>query len=128
MKFFCLLILLTTGLFAQQHEDSLTIRKIYSYNLTESKSYANLHALCKDVGHRLSGSKQAAKAVEWAKQAMLNAGADSVFLVPCMVPHWVRGKKEKCEVSYNEKKEPLSVCALGGSVATPTAGIKAKFI
>jgi carboxypeptidase Q len=123
-----LLIFITTKLFAQQNEDSLIIRKLYSYHLTESKSYVNLHSLCKDVGCRLSGSKEASKAIAWAKQAMIKAGADSVFLVPCMVPHWVRGKKEKAEIYYNNKPEVLSVCALGGSVATPTNGIKAKVI
>jgi hypothetical protein len=128
MRFFVLLIFISTYLFAQNNEDSLTIRKIYSYHLTESKTYDNLRSLCKDVGYRLSGSKEAAKAVEWAKQAMIKAGADSVFLVPCMVPHWVRGKKEKAEVYNNNKPEKLSVCALGGSVATPTTGIKAKII
>lgn len=129
MRLFVLcLTLLTFPLIAQQKEDSLIIRKIYTYHLTKSNSYNNLHSLCKDVGGRLSGSPQAAKAVEWAKQAMIKAGADSVFLVPCMVPHWVRGAKEKGQLIVNGKTEQLAVCALGGSVATPAKGIKAKVI
>ncbi len=128
MRFFALLLCTSASLIAQQNEDSLIIRKIYSYHLTESKSYENLRNLCKDVGCRLSGSKEAAKAVDWVKQAILKAGADSVFLVPCMVPHWVRGKKEKCEVYNNNKSEIFSVCALGGSIATPVTGIKTKVI
>lgn len=123
-----MLIFITTRLFAQKNEDSLIIRQLYTYHLTEGKSYDNLRSLCKDIGCRLSGSKEAATAVDWAKQAMLKAGADSVFLVPCMVPHWVRGKKEKCEVFYNNKAEAFAVCALGGSVATIAIGLKAKVI
>jgi len=128
MRVFILWIALSTTLIAQQREDSLRIREIYTYHLTEANTYANLHSLCKDIGGRLSGSPQAAKAVEWAKQAMLKAGADSVYLVPCMVPHWVRGAKEKCLLFTNDKVEPLTVCALGGSIATPVKGIKAKVI
>ncbi len=113
MRFFVLLMLIESSLFAQQNADSLNIRKIYSYHLTESETYANLRSLCKGVGCRLSGSNEAAKAVYWAKQAMLKAGADSVYLVPCIVPHWVRDKKEKCEVYIKNKAESLSICALG---------------
>ena len=130
MRFFIPIIFLVNILSAQENADSLTIRKIYSYHLTESKSYSNLHTLCKDVGARLSGSKQAEKAVIWAKQTMIQAGADTVYLVPCMVPHWVRGAKEKCNVSGNSKNklETFAVCALGSSVATPTQGITAKVV
>lgn len=130
MRIFIPLLFFANLLFAQENSDSIIIRKIYSYNLSESKSYSNLHSLCKDVGARLSGSKQAEKAVLWAKQAMIQAGADTVFLVPCMVPHWVRGAKEKCYVSGNSKNklESFAVCALGSSVATPTQGITAKVI
>ena len=130
MRITVLLIFLSHFLFAQQNEDSLTLRKIYSYHLTESASYTNLHSLCKDVGARLSGSKQAEKSVDWAKQAMIKAGADTVFLVPCMVPHWIRGAKERCYVNGTSKNslESFAVCALGSSVATPTQGITAKVI
>ena|ERR1700757_638461 len=130
MRIFIPLIFLVTILSAQENSDSLAFRKIYSYHLTEGKSYTNLHSLCKDIGARLSGSKQAEKAVAWAKQAMIQAGADTVYLVPCMVPHWMRGVKEKCYVSSNSKNglESFSVCALGSSVATPANGISAKVI
>jgi carboxypeptidase Q len=111
-----------------QNEDSLVIRKIYNYHLTKSNSYENLRYLCKNIGGRISGSPQAEKAVVWATEAMLKAGADTVYLIPCMVPKWVRGKKEKCEASAGNKKEEFSVCALGGSIGTPAEGIKAKVI
>ena len=128
MRIFILWIAISSALLAQQREDSLAIRKIYTYHLSQSNSYNNLHSLCKDVGGRLSGSPQAAKAVEWAKQAMVKAGADTVYLVSCMVPHWVRGAKEKCQLFNKDKTEILAVCALGGSIATPTKGIKAKVV
>lgn len=111
-----------------QNQDSVNIRKIYDYYLTESKSYKNLEVLCKTIGGRLSGSPQAAKSVEWAKEAMYAAGADTVYLQPCMVTHWERGAKELCVVTYPGKRLNLSVCALGGSTATPVAGINAAVV
>lgn len=115
-------------LLSAQNEDSVAIRKIYNYHLKESKTYENLRYLCKNIGGRISGSPQAEKSVEWAKQAMIKAGADTVYLIPCMVPKWVRGAKETCEAINGSKKEKLSVCALGGSVSTPKEGLTAKVI
>lgn len=113
-----------------QNKDSVVLRKIFDYYLTESKCYSNLEYLTTKIGGRLSGSPQAEKAVVWAKKAMYDAGADTVYLQPCMVPHWVRGEKETC-TSVNIKNKQLikySVCALGGSIATPKPGLNAEVI
>ncbi|MBS1646797.1 MAG: M20/M25/M40 family metallo-hydrolase [Bacteroidetes bacterium] len=128
LRFVVMWMCLPVFLLAQEKQDSLTIRKIYNYHLEESHSHQNLYDLCKNVGARLSGSPQAAKAVEWAKNAMQQAGADTVYLIPCQVPHWVRGSKEKGQLFYQGKKEDLSVCVLGGSVATPKQGLRAKVV
>jgi Zn-dependent M28 family amino/carboxypeptidase len=47
-----------------------------------------------------------------------------------MVPHWVRGKKEKCVLTSSKLKlnKSLNCCALGNSVGTGAKGIKAKII
>lgn len=111
-----------------QNQDSLMIRKIYDYYLTESKSYKNLEVLCKTIGGRLSGSPQAEKAVYWARRTMYAAGADTVYLQPCMVTHWERGAKESCEMITKGKKKNLNVTALGGSVGTEQNGITANVI
>ncbi len=113
---------------AQLTNDSITLRKIYDLYLTESKCYKNLEYLATKIGGRISGSTQAEKAVYWAKQAMLDAGADTVFLQACMVPHWVRGKKEVCTISIKGVTKKLNVCALGSSVGTKAGGINAKVI
>ncbi|MBK9286042.1 MAG: M20/M25/M40 family metallo-hydrolase [Sphingobacteriaceae bacterium] len=113
-----------------QNADSLQLRKIYDYYLTQSKAYENLEYLATKIGSRLSGSPGAAKAVEWAKKAMYEAGADTVILQPCMVPHWVRGAKEKCILSSSKLKlnKNLNCCALGNCVGTGSKGVKAKVI
>jgi carboxypeptidase Q len=85
-----------------QNKDSIALRKHFDYYLTQSNCYKNLEFLSTKIESRLSGSPGAAKAVTWAKKAMYEAGADTVYLQPCMVPHWVRGEKETC-TSINSK-------------------------
>lgn len=112
-----------------QNQDSIALRKIYDYYLTESKCYKSLEVLCKTIGGRLSGSPQAEKSVYWAKKAMYAAGADTVYLQACKVTHWERGEKEKCEIRFSSKTtKQLNLIALGGSTATPVNGINAKVI
>jgi hypothetical protein len=110
--------------------DSAMIKKIYNEALSNGKSYSNLAELCSKVGGRLSGSPEAQKAVEWAFKAMKDAGADTVWMQECMVPHWVRGEKEVGKVISTGGKgvKEVPVCALGGSVGTPAEGITANVI
>lgn len=109
--------------------DSIMLRKIFTEALTNGVAYNSLRELSKDIGHRISGSPQAAKAVEWTKKKMIEAGADTVYLQEVMVPHWVRGKKETAFIiEANGNRFPVPICALGNSVATPANGIAAQVI
>jgi carboxypeptidase Q len=117
-----------TCILSAQNKDSLMLRKFYDHYLVQSKAYDNLKYLCSTIGGRLSGSPQAEKAVQWAKKAMYAAGADTVILEPCMVPHWVRGEKEKCKMSAGALSVSLKCLALGSSVGTGAKGIKATVI
>lgn len=113
-----------------QNNDSIALRKHFDYYLTQSNCYKNLEFLSTKIESRLSGSPGAAKAVAWAKKTMYEAGADTVYLQPCMVPHWVRGEKETCNSTdvKTKKQTNYSICALGNSVGTPKAGITAPVI
>jgi carboxypeptidase Q len=115
------------NLFAQKN-DSLVIRNFSDDILVNGKAYENLRYLCKKIGARLSGSANAQKAVEATARMLKEAGADTVYLQPCMVPHWVRGEKEQAIIQTGNTKRALKVCALGMSVGTPAAGIKASII
>jgi carboxypeptidase Q len=110
--------------------DSAMIKKIFNEALTNGKSYSNLDYLTNKIGGRLSGSPEAQKAVEWAFKAMKEAGADTVYMQECMVPHWVRGEKEIGKVITSNSKgiKEVPICALGGSVATTAEGITAKIV
>ena len=95
-KMFGLLVTLSLFQFGfSQAGDSIMIRSIANNILLKGKAYDDLRFLCKNVGARLSGSPNAQKAVEATAKMLQEAGADTVYLQPCMVPHWVRGEKEQ---------------------------------
>lgn len=110
------LAILIYPLSAQNQSDSLKLRAIYDEALQNSEAYENLRELCKDIGHRLSGSENLEKAVEWSEAKMNGYGFDKVWLEPVMVPKWERGAPEKCRI-VSENKE-LDVLALGFSTGT----------
>jgi hypothetical protein len=119
-----------SGVFAQTGyvQDSIVIRRMADDILTSGQAYANLRTLCKQAPARLSGSANAAKAVELTEKMLRDAGADTVYLQPCMVPHWERGAREEAWLISADRKIPLAVCALGNSVGTPASGVTAPVI
>lgn len=132
-----LLLLFSISLFitegrAQENsatEDSLQLRKIFDYALTEGKSYDWLDHLSNKIGGRLSGSLNAQKAVDYTKAQLEQLGLDKVWLQPVMVPKWTRGGREYSylETAPGETRN-LNITALGGSVSTPAGGTKAEVI
>ena len=108
--------------------DSTNIKTLFNSVLKNGKSYEWLRDLTQNVGGRLSGSPEAAKAVVWGEELMNQIGLDSVWLQPVMVPHWVRGEKETARYAINGTKKEVAICALGFSIATPKTGILAEVI
>lgn len=127
---FGILFLLCFEQIAAQNLDSLALRKNFDYYLTRSHCYSNLEFLSTKIESRLSGSPGAAKAVIWAKKAMYAAGADTVYLQPCLVPHWVRGAKESLVSVHSKthKEKTYSICALGNSIGTRKNGIESQIV
>ncbi len=110
-------------------EDSLMIRSIYDEALLNGKSYDWLDYLSNQIGGRLSGSIQAEKAVNYTKEELDKLGLDKVWLQPVMVPKWTRGIAEYAFIETAPGvTSTVNVCALGGSVSTPAAGLKAEVI
>ena len=108
--------------------DSLSVA-LFKHALASGQAYGTLRELTSTVGHRLSGSPQAARAVEWAERVMKEAGLENVHREPCMVPHWVRGAPEQAAIVLSGgKRIPVKILALGGSIATPEDGVTAEVI
>ncbi len=99
--------------------DSLFIRNIYDEALLRGKAYEDLRELCKNIGHRLTGSAEAAMAISWSEEKMKSYGFDKVYLQAIKVPHWERGNTESAWYKNNKGEiQKLHVLALGGSIGT----------
>lgn len=128
MKKALLLFVFSTIASYSQSTDEVMLKQIYKSALTESTCYSWLDDLSNQIGHRLSGSEGAAKAVVYTKQQMEKLGLDNVYLQEVMVPKWVRGEKEEAYLQVGSKKNSFPICALGMSVATPKSGLFANVI
>jgi len=125
---FCLLTE-TQAQISQHQEDSLNIRKLFDLSLMDGKSYSWLDYLSNKIGGRLSGSQQAADAVQYTKGELEKLGLNKVWLQPVMVPKWTRGFAEHAYiVSADGSTKTVHISALGGSVATPIQGLKGKVL
>ena len=103
--------------------DSLLIRQVFDEVLSHGEAHENLRVLCKDIGHRLSGSPSADRAIVWGQQRMDSYGVDTSYVMPVEVPAWTRGDVAEAQaLSANGIAMDLHITALGGSVPTPDDG------
>jgi carboxypeptidase Q len=131
-----ILLFLSLGFFqlsaqqTTQDEDAFFIRSIYDHSLIEGKAYSWLNHLCNQIGPRLSASPKAAAAIEYTRQQLNALGLDTVWLQPCVVPHWERGTPEIVRIvnAPSIGSVNLHALALGNSGATPPQGLTAEVI
>jgi hypothetical protein len=133
LKLFCsfFLIIISNQTHAQTlSTDSLIIRKIFDEALLRGQSYEMLDFLSNKIGGRLSGSPQAAAAVDWSRNVMKGYNFDTVYLQEVMVPRWIRGEKEEAGIINLRpmRSKDVPIAALGGSIATPKNGLTAKVV
>ncbi len=106
-------------------------KRLQQAALNSDYAYRQVAHLGNNIGPRLSGSAQAAKAVEYVAGELKAIGCE-VQLEKAMVPHWVRGEETAALVQFPGMAEgttqKIVLCALGGSVATPSGGIAADVI
>ena len=108
--------------------DAMMIKKIYDNELTNGKCYPWLYDMCTKIGGRLSGSDNAAKAVDYTKK-MLDTSGITTRLQACMVPHWVRGAKEEVLMHSKQTGDSfLRALSIGNAVGTGAKGIEAEVI
>lgn len=93
-----------------------SLKSTHAYDITES--------LTTEIGPRVGGSPQEAKAREWAVAKFKEIGLKNVRIEPFTMPYWERGIETASIVSPNP--QPLYITSLGGSVATPASGIEAE--
>lgn len=105
-----------------------TSKNLLIKGLSEKQSFVFLKNLT-SIGPRLTGSPQAAAAVEQMHQLMKDIGLENVHLEPVTVNRWVRGAPEEASLSSSIIGfHPLSIKAIGGSIATPKSGISGQVL
>src|SRR5881275_2436555 len=107
------------------------LKRLQQGALDSDYAYKQVAHLANNIGPRLSGSAQAAKSVEYVANELKAIGCEAQ-LEKVMVPHWVRGEETAALVQFPGQAEKTTqkilLCALGGSVATPTDGITAEVV
>jgi carboxypeptidase Q len=107
------------------------LKRLRQAALNSDYAYREVAHLADNIGPRLSGSAQAAKAVEYVANELKAIGCE-VQLEKVMVPHWVRGEETAALVQFpgqaQSTTQKIVLCALGGGVATPPEGIEADVI
>src|SRR6266576_394842 len=107
------------------------LKQLQKAALESDYAYRQVTHLANNIGPRLSGSAQAAKAVEYVAAELKALGCD-VQLERVMVPHWVRGEELAALVQFAGQApnttQKIVLCTLGGSVATPKEGIEAEVL
>jgi carboxypeptidase Q len=107
------------------------LKQLQKAALTSGYAYRQVAHLSNNIGPRLTGSAQAAKAVEYVASELKAIGCE-VQLERVMVPHWVRGEETAALVQFPGQAanttQKIVLCALGDSVATAKDGIEAEVI
>src|SRR5262249_2818296 len=107
------------------------LKRLQQAALASDYAYRQVAHLANNIGPRLSGSAQAAKAVDYLAGELRSIGCE-VQLEKVMVPHWVRGDETGALVQFPGQApgttQKIVLCALGASVATPPNGIEADVV
>jgi carboxypeptidase Q len=103
------------------------VEKLQENATSGSRAYDIVRSLTDEVGPRPAGSRADRAAVAWATKTLAAAGLQNVHTERVMVPHWERGV-ETAELLGASGPQTLRVTALGGSTATPPAGLEADVV
>jgi carboxypeptidase Q len=102
------------------------VGKLIAAAQADQFAWDRLAELTDTYGQRLSGSDNLNRAIAWAAETMKKDGLENVHTERVMVPKWVRGN-ESLEIT-NPPHHVVPMLGLGGSIATPAAGIEAEVI
>lgn len=103
-----------------------TAERLMASAQAQNVGYEVLSSLTTEVGPRLAGTPAEARARDWAVNTLGELGFSNVRVEEFQVPLWVRGV-ERAEI-LSPFPQPLTVTALGGSVATPAEGVSGEVV
>ena len=91
-----------------------------------TRAWNIVESLTTEVGPRLAGTEQEARARDWAVEQLAAMGFENVRIEPFMIDGWERGR-EVAEV-LAPFPQKLSITSLGNSVATSESGVEGELI
>lgn len=94
--------------------------------LTDTVAWDITEGLTTEIGPRLAGTPDEARARDWAVARLKALGFSNVRIEPYQMPVWVRGEERAAIVS--PFPQPLAITALGNSGATPAKGLEADIV
>ncbi|MHC1480897.1 M28 family peptidase [Frateuria aurantia] len=94
--------------------------------MQDDMAYAVTRSLTTEIGPRLAGSPNDARARAWAIRTMQQAGFDRVYTEPVDYPRWERHSESGAIVA--PYPQPLVLTALGYSAGTPAGGLTAEVV
>ncbi len=103
-----------------------TADRLIDRALVDDTAYRIVESLTTEIGPRLAGTTQEARAREWAVDTLTELGFESVRMEPFQVRLWTRAREEAAIIA--PFPQPLAITALGYSVATPPEGIEGEIV
>ncbi len=101
-------------------------QKLIDAAMSDTTSFQDLTYFVDTFGHRLSGSKELERSIDWIMNKLESGQLENVHSQQVMVPHWIRGDEHATLLSPRKKNLPM--LGLGSSIGTPKKGIKAEVL
>lgn len=117
---------------AQDLEPSLaptqarTVEQLIDRGLEDNLAWEIVESLTTEIGPRLGGSPEEARARDWGAAKLRALGFKNVSIETFEMPYWER-VSESAEIMAPFPQE-LKITALGNSVATPEGGLTAEVV
>jgi carboxypeptidase Q len=107
-------------------EQQRTIDRLQAAALESDLAWEIVEDLVTEVGPRLAGSEQEARARDWAVAMLRENRFSNVRIEPFTIPYW-DAVREEAHIVF-PSRQPMVVAALGGSPSTPQGGLEAEVV
>ncbi len=119
-------LLLTTAAPALAQQDLRNLSPMQADAMSDEVAYDITEGLVTEVGHRMAGTEDEARAREWAVKKLTDLGFADVHVETYQMPVWVRGT-ETAEVIAPTPQD-FHITALGTSGSTGPKGIEGEVV
>lgn len=103
-----------------------TVERLHAAALADTNGYAIVEDLVTRIGPRLAGSPAEARARAWAAAMFRAQGFSNIRIESFPIAAWQPESQSAAVVA--PESQPLVIAAIGGSPATPAAGIEGEVL